>query len=71
MTVLGDNDVIDHTAARAAFATTWAQAMLGILARGWNGPPAAEAGDEAPLPAWAPRPDALFRSTRAAFGSQR
>ncbi len=46
------------------------QVILGFLARGWNGEPAPETADRE-LGAWAPRPDMLFRATRAAFGAER
>lgn len=60
----------DQSKAKGVIAKTWKQALLGFLARGWNGAPADDAAAPTP-PAWAPRPDTLFRSTRAAFGSQR
>ena len=57
----------DQTQARASFAKVWTQAVLGVIARGWNGPPAADTPDDAPTAAWEPRPDILFQATRAAF----
>ena len=47
------------------------QAVLKFLAEGWNGPATETEADSGPANAWAPRPDALFRATRAAFGGQR
>jgi len=47
------------------------QAVLKFLAEGWNGPAADVSSEAGPVNAWAPRPDVLFRATRAAFGGQR
>jgi hypothetical protein len=48
-----------------------AQAVLKFLAEGWNGPATDTETDRGPVNSLAPRPDVLFRATRAAFGGQR
>jgi len=60
-----------QTQARPALGRRLTQAVLKFLAEGWNGPTTDMSSDAGPANTWAPRPDVLFRATRAAFGGQR
>lgn len=60
-----------QTHAQPSIGRRLSQAILKVLAEGWNGPSTAIATDAGPANSLAPRPDVLFRATRAAFGGPR